>query len=299
MKKLLYFVLYFYVVSVYAIEMKNDENINYLKIKNQETRHYINRWLEGDFGLQPYKVNYILPFGHSNKIYKSYEQGVKYTDTEAELQVSLKLPVASDLFGLGEKYYLAYTHQAFWQIYTVSSPFRETNYSPEAFVSFPVSDNYSLFQLRNIKFGLAHTSNGKSQTWNKSLYPYHYLDPNNQSRSINYTYIEATLQHHSFITDIRFWYRVPESITTDDNPDYVDFVGHTEIKVNYFYHKHMFSLATRYNIITKNGSVTGSYSHPIGNDVYIYAKVFSGYGESLIDYNNYITKFSIGFSFSR
>jgi len=298
MKKIIGFVL-LCSMSLFSAEMKNEENIDYTKIANQETLESVNHWLDGDFGLKPHKTNYILPLGHSNRVYKSYEQGVVYKDIEAELQVSLKLPIGSNLLGLGEKYYLAYTHKAFWQIYTESSPFRETNYSPEAFVSFPISDHYSMFQLRNIKLGLAHTSNGKSQTWNQSLYPYHYLDPNNESRSVNYTYVEATLQHHSFITDFRIWYRIPETIEKDDNPDYVDYVGHTELKINYFYNQHMFCLDARYNISTGNGSVTGSYSYPIGDDVYIYAKAFSGYGESLIDYNQYITKFSIGFSFSR
>ncbi len=286
-------------IALFGIEAKNEENIDYTKIPSKETRDSVNHWLDGDFGLKPHNVNYILPFGKSNRVYRSYESGVHYKDIEAELQVSLKLSIGSNLFGLGEKYYLAYTHKAFWQIYTESSPFRETNYSPEAFVSFPVSDRYSMFQLRNIKLGLAHTSNGKSQTWDQSLYPHHYLDPNNESRSVNYTYIEATLQHHSIISDIRIWYRLPEGIDQDDNPDYVDYVGHSELKFNYFYNKHMFCLDTRYNISTGNGSVEGSYSYPLGDDIYIYAKAFTGYGESLIDYNHYITKFSIGFSFSR
>lgn len=296
--KNIFLILYFFSIQLLLAQEENIENINYEKIEDFETRESVDHWLKGDFGLKPHKPNYILPVGYTDTDYKEYEN-VEYKHLEAELQVSLKLKVAENIFGLNEKYFVAYSHQAFWQIYAKSSPFRETNYSPEGFVSFPIEDNYSMFQLRNVKLGLAHKSNGKSETWDKTKYEYHYEDPNNESRSINYTYIEATLQHHSIVTDIRFWYRWPEDIKDDDNPDYEDYVGHIQVKLNYFYAKHMFCLSGRLNGIEGRGSIEGRYSYPIGHDLYLFGKIFSGYGESLIDYNNYITKFAIGFSFSR
>jgi len=206
--------------------------------------------------------------------------------------------VGNNLFGLNEKYYLSYTHKAFWQIYTDSSPFRETNYNPEGFVIFPVSDRRSIFKLRSLKFAFAHNSNGQAEN-HDNTYTYHYQDPNNRSRSLNYIYSEATFQHDTLVTDIKVWARIPEKIEGDDNPDYDDYTGFSELKLTYFAYKHMFTIMGRGNFETRKGAFEATYSYPLLDDAYFYAKFFTGYGESLIDYNNKINKLSVGFSFSR
>ena len=298
MNRLIY-ILLFVAISSFASDVKNEKNLELesLKAKDSEAKDSMNNWLNGVFGLQPHKPNYILPYGYREDAYASYD-GTVYENIEAELQVSLKLTVGSDLFGFGEKYYLAYSHKAFWQIYTESSPFRETNYNPEAFVVFPIFDKTSMFQVRSFKAGIAHESNGQPESHNP-IYTYHYQDPDNQSRSINYVYGEATLQHDTLVTAIRVRARLPEKKENDDNPDYMDYFGLGEVKFNYFARKHMFSLMLRGSLITNKGALELTHSYPLINDAYLYTKIFSGYGESLIDYNNYITKFSIGFSFSR
>jgi phospholipase A1 len=286
--------------SLFGAEFKNEENIDYTKIDDPQTKEWIDSWLDGNFGLKPHKVNYILPISYrlGNDRYKDFTQPLPYNNTEAELQVSLKLGVGGNLFGLNEEYYLAYSHKAFWQVYTDSSPFRETNYAPEAFVVFPIQDTNSLFQLRNIKLGLGHISNGQAET-HGAQYEYHYQDPANQSRSLNFIYTELTLQHNAIITSWKFWYRIPENIEVDDNPDYTDYTGNAEVNFNYFYQKNKFSLMGRYNISTNYGAVEASYSYPLLKDVYFFTKVFHGYAESLIDYNTELTKVAVGFSFSR
>jgi phospholipase A1 len=49
------------------------------------------------------------------------------------------------------------------------------------------------------------------------------------------------------------------------------------------------------------GAIAIDWSRPMpyAKDSFWYVKVFSGYGESLIDYNRHINKLSLGFSFSR
>jgi len=283
-----------------ATEIKNDKNIELQNVTENdfEAKKAMNNWLDGVFGLQPYKVNYLMPYAYRGDPYKSYNS-VAYNNIEAELQVSLKLGVGSNLFGLNEKYYLSYSHKAFWQIYTDSSPFRETNYNPEAFVVFPVFDKLSIFQLRSLKFAIAHNSNGQPESHNTALYEYHYQDPENMSRSLNYIYAEATLQHDTLVTDLRIWTRLPETKEADDNPDYMEYTGFTELKLTYFIQKHVFTVMARGNIMKGQGAVEATHSYKLMNDTYAYVKIFTGYGESLIDYDNYVTKFAIGFSFSR
>lgn len=286
-------------MSSFAIESKNEKNLEMESFKKQddEAKNSMNRWLDGVFGLQPHKTNYILPIGYKDKPYKSYDTNI-YKNIEAELQVSLKLKIAKDFFGLGESYYLAYSHKAFWQIYTDSSPFRETNYSPEGFVVFPVLDTKTIFHMRTLKFGMAHNSNGQGDT-SDVVYPEGYTNPGNRSRSLNYVYTEGTFQYDTLVTELRLWARIPEDPATDDNPNYTDYSGSMEVKFSYFVNKHMYTLMQRGSVSTGKGATEVTYSYPLAHDTYVYGKIFSGYGESLIDYDNYITKFALGFSFSR
>jgi phospholipase A1 len=291
------FLLFLINIAIFANDAKEKE-WTMDESEHSESKKSMDNWLSGIFGLQPYRANYLLPYGYSSERYKSYTPTDEYRNAEAEIQVSLKLNVGHDWLGLNEDYYLSYTHMAFWQIYAESSPFRETNYNPEGFVVFPVDDRDSHLNVKSIKFALAHKSNGQGS--NKDVV---YSNPaenlGNRSRSINYLYSTLRFEHATLLTDLTLWYRLPESRINDDNPDLTDYYGNSELKFTYFYNKSMFSLMGRLNFNTGLGAVEGTYSYPLMNSTYLYIKAFKGYGESLIDYNNDITKGSIGFSFSR
>ena len=267
-----------------------------IDIDNNLSKKSMKSWLNGDFGLKPYKVNYLLPYGVADHEYESNIPTVNYKNIEAELQVSLKLQVRHNLLGLDEKYYLSYTHQAFWQIYIESSPFRESIYNPEGFVIFPIKDETSIFGFNSLKLALAHRSNGQPDTRDVVFSNGQALG--NLSRSVNYVYTTLRLQHTTLMTDFTFWARIPEKKSTDDNPDLMDYVGYSSVKFTYFLNKHMFTLMARGNFETKKGAVEATYSYPLIHNNF-FLKFFSGYTESLIDYNKNITKLSVGFSFSR
>jgi phospholipase A1 len=266
------------------------------KIEDAKAKKGMQKWLNSDFGLKPHKVNYILPFAYREGSYKSYVPTDDYRNIEGELQVSLKLYLGTGLFGLNESYYLAYSHQAFWQIYSESSPFRETNYNPEGFVEFPIKDSF--LNMKSIRVGLAHTSNGQGTNENV-VYATPADNPGNRSRNLNYIYSEVAFQHDTLLSEFRLTSPFPGTQSDKDNPDIMDYLGYASLKFNYFNGKHMFTLMGRRNFSTGYGAVESTYSYPLIEDAYFYIKIFSGYGESLIDYNNYITKFSVGFSFSR
>ncbi len=274
-----------------------DESKSKIEIKNitnDKSKESMEQWINAEFGLQPYRTNYLLPFAIANRTYLSHSPGENFKDKEAEIQVSLKLKVANNLFSLHEKYYLSYTHHAFWQIYTQSAPFRESVYNPEAFVVFPISDKKSFLQMRSFKFAIAHKSNGQPNTKDNPAY-----NGFNLSKSINYVYATLRLQHKTLISDLTFMTPYLGSSDLSDNPDIMKYMGYTKVKFTYFYDEHMFTLMLRGNLDSKKGAVEATYSYPVYKSTYLYAKVFSGYMESLIDYNHYITKFAIGFSFSR
>jgi len=271
----------------------SEQSVDIDDVKNLKTKSSMQKWLDHDFGLKPYKTNYLLPYGYAETPYTTNVPTLEYKNIEAELQVSLMLQVGHNLLGLREKYYVSYTHQAFWQIYIKSAPFRETTYNPEGFVVFPIEDTTSIFGLRSLKFTLAHKSNGQPDT--SEVVFANNQNLGNLSRSINYVKSTLRLQHDTLVTDISAW--VPIA-SLDDNPDIMDYMGYTSIKFTYFLDDNMFTFKTRGNISTSKGAIELTYSHPlIHNNLYV--KFFSGYMESLVDYNRKVTKLSIGFSFSR
>lgn len=277
------------------------------EVDDNASRQTMNDKILSNFGLKAYRDNYLIA-GFREGSYDNYTVSDEYTNKELEIQLSLRYDVTSNLFGLDEIYTLTYTHRAFWQIFTPSSPFRETNYNPEFFVTFPIYSNH-WSGLKAIKIApFAHQSNGQGNITeslsdiNDTEIPEN-IDPlviTNRSRSWNYAYISLYFQYDRLFTELTTHIRYPES-GVDDNPDLIDYIGHGSVAFYLPYRHHLFRLKGNLNIKTGNGAVEGTWSYPLSlsRSTYLYTKIFSGYGESLIDYNNYITKFSLGISFSR
>ena len=222
----------------------------------------------------------------------------KYHDEETEIvfQLSVKQQVFKTNF------FLAYTQKSLWQAYNTkeSSPFRETNYNPEVFYRFP-SGHFSSWGLGDSHFindlgadlGFEHESNGQSVP---------------ESRSWNRFYFTPCYSNGNLVLQLKLSYRVPESdkeypgdTDGDDNPDITDYSGYSELHLyQQFYHDHLVHLMVRGNGATKKGAIELTYSLPgfDGNTFYM-IKGFHGYGDSLIDYNNSISRIGIGIMLSR
>ncbi len=270
--------------------------INVDTLRDEKAKKSLGDWVNEKFGLSPYRPNYLLPFGYTKHDYKEWTPtDGEYKNYEAEFQVSLKLAFKKNLLGLDETWYGAYTQHSFWQLYIESAPFRESNYNPELFVTFPVGSK-EYYGLKSITLGYSHISNGQGnikETKNASKYP----ELENRSRSINTLFAKAIFQQGPFLFDLKFWTHVSD---LSDNPDIMEYYGYGRIKALYFYKKHLFSAMVRLNPMTQKGAGEFTYSHPGYLDgVYWYVKIFSGYGESLIDYNERLTKYSVGVAFSR
>lgn len=88
--------------------------------------------------------------------------------------------------------------------------------------------------------------------------------------------------------------------TDKNNKDIGKYLGHGRILTSYKYHRQVFSF-TAYNFIEnqcKRPSAEITWSFPISSYIKGYVQVFSGYGQSLIEYNHRTNSAGIGIALS-
>lgn len=234
-----------------------DTTINILRIKTHDT-------------------NYFLPFAYT---FHGRPNDSKYKQAETKFQFSVKKVLFENVLFLDESWNFGYTQTAWWQMYAESAPFRELNYAPELFVSFPFS---GFGWLKSMSVGFMHQSNGKDGA---------------DSRSWNRVYANAVFHHKRFVFLPRLWYIVPES-SLDENKDIRKYLGNFDAKIAYLGRDTFAYILLRNNLNFKHnkGAVELNAGFDLfDNGVFWFVQYFNGYGESLIDYQRYINKLGIGF----
>ena len=229
-------------------------------------------------GLKMHHLNYLLPATYA---FNDVEGRRRF---ETAFQISLQKPLFYDVFDMNETISAGYSQSSWWQTAKSSTPFRETNYRPEIFVTVPMRFE-ALPSLDYLRAGLLHESNGQG---------------GEKSRSWNRVYLEAKLYAGSLVVIPRAWARIPESKGSDDNPDIEKYIGNMDINFALPYRGHIFTAMVRNNLHfdkTNRGAGELGWLFPFGKSgVYGYVKYFTGYGESLIDYNRHTDKVGIGFA---
>jgi len=245
------------------------------------------------FTLMAHKPNYLLfgvynGSGYDPEYFREQfnDPNLTMDDVEAQFQLSIKFPLMVNLFNTFD-IYAAYTNRSFWQVYNddQSSPFRETNHEPEAWIQF--HPYWKLLGFTNVwnSFGIVHQSNGRG---------------GELSRSWNRIYGWFTAERGNLAIGIKPWIRIQEDYDDDDNPDITDYLGHGELYASYKWRQHVFSLMSRNNLESgfSKGAVELSWSFPLFKYPFLkgYIHYFNGYGESLIDYNHHVNSIGIGLS---
>jgi len=232
---------------------------------------------QGLWVIRPYEPMFILPVVHSNSPNVSPQTPTHppgapepLQNTEAEFQISLKAKGAENLFRMGADLWFAYTQQSQWQVFNAShsSPFRETNYMPEAFILFPTRYQFLGLTGRFLRIGVIHQSNGRD-------------DP--MSRSWNRVYAQLGFERGNFSLLIRPWARIQENPSKDDNPDIIRYTGYGDVTAIYQMGNSEITVLARMN--AGDLSTTDTWNFPIHGRLKAYVKITTGYGETLIDYN--------------
>lgn len=249
----------------------------------------------GVFVVRPYKTVYIMPFSYTDNINKApsssavgRSSGVQdgLSPVEAKFQLSLKTKVLENLFGDNGDLWLGYTQSSRWQAYNSahSSPFRESNYEPEAMLVFRTNYDVLGFKGSMAGIGVNHQSNGRDQPL---------------SRSWNRVIAQAGFERDDWSVMLRPWWRMPENGTADDNPGIENYIGRGEMVVARKWQNQVFSVQARHSLRggeNSRGSALVAWLFPIAGDLKGYTQIFTGYGESLIDFNVKQTAIGLGFS---
>jgi phospholipase A1 len=245
------------------------------------------------FDLRPHRPSYFLLGRYSDAPNLNPSSPTKPAPAEpldvqaieSKFQLSFKVKLADFGRELWRplSIWAGYTQQSQWQVYNgeISRPFRETNYEPEIMVATHPDLAWAGWRWRLAAVGFNHQSNGRSEPL---------------SRSWNRIVVQLGAERGDWALLLRPWYRIRESSSTDDNPDLTRYLGHGDLTVVWAPGVHQFSLTSRLNLGSGKGAAQAHWTFPLSRRVRGMVQVFSGYGESLIDYNVRQTTFGLGIS---
>lgn len=220
-----------------------------------------------------------------------------YSDREMRLQLSVRSKIASGLLtpaegGARDSLWFAYSQLSYWQLFTpgISRPFRSTDHEPELIYVHPLQAEAGGWRLRYGGVGVVHHSNGQSL-------PY--------SRSWNRVYLMAGAERGNLALRARVWQRLHETAADDDNPDISDFYGRAELQADWQPNeRHRFVATARHNLRhSGRGALRLEWFRTLWEGdgapqggLQLHTQLFTGYGDSLLDFNRRRTVFSIGLS---
>lgn len=248
------------------------------------------------FVMTAHRMNYILPIVYTDdinrKAYEDTNRADGLRNTEAEFQISLKVPLNyGDMLFENDALFFGFTLRSYWQVYSesISRPFRETNYQPELYYFTPI--DWKPFGGNTwLGLGVEHQSNGQTQVL---------------SRSWNRIYGSLTYERKHLALNLRPWWRIPEDDKKnkddpngDDNPDITKYMGHFQLTAAYKWNKIGLNFTGRENFATHKGFAELGLTFPIWGNIRGYAKYSTGYGESLIDYNHNQQRIGVGIAMS-
>jgi phospholipase A1/A2 len=219
-----------------------------------------------------FQDNYFLTGLPLNERATKSNSDIKYQISFKHRLTNAELPLDSYLF-------LTYTQKSFWEVYRNSSPFAESNYNPGIGLGKFFYNGDSFVGAGSVM--VQHESNGQnelaSRSWNRI--------------SVNYFFPvapQATLA-------LTGW--IPFGL--DDNPDLMDYIGYGEAALNWqvMPNKLIVDAIGRkgYGWDWKGSLQTQvSFRLTENRNQYLMLQWFTGYAESLINYQEYNNMLRLG-----
>jgi outer membrane phospholipase A len=191
-------------------------------------------------------------------------------------------------------FHVAYTQTSLWDWNAVSAPFFDTSYKPEflyAWDRVAGGQPPNWYQL-DLQGGLKHESNGKAGA---------------DSRSLNIACCRPTLtlgrdDGLQLMLQPRAWVYLGD---LSDNPDIADYRGYADLRAIVGWKRGLqLSALGRMGKDANHGSLQLDVTYPMMRifgsfSLYLDAQYFTGYGESLLEYNRRSEVFRAGFAIYR
>ncbi len=254
-------------------------------------------------GYRPMSLAFVMSGGVTSPPVSGVSVPPDYRHAETKIQLSVRTKIAKGLLKSGEQdaddhdsLWFGYTQQSYWQLFSpaLSRPFRSTDHEPELIyiyphqIALPGGWNYRLSGL-----GLVHQSNGQSDLL---------------SRSWNRVYLMGAAEkslgpESSLRLQGRVWDRLREPRESDDNPGIENYIGRAELAGTWQINKAntvgvtlRHSLRSQARGSTRIDWLMAPSSSPTYTGLRYHVQFFSGYGDSLLDYNKRRNVLSVGLS---
>ncbi|MDE2419338.1 MAG: phospholipase A [Burkholderiales bacterium] len=218
-----------------------------------------------------------------------------YNTTETRIQLSVRTKVAQGLLTGNDptrldSVWFSYSQQSYWQLFNndLSRPFRVTDHEPEITYIFPIDTELGKgWRLRYLGVSANHQSNGQSLPL---------------SRSWNRAIARAGMEYgNAFAINASLWQRMPEDSATDDNPEIADLIGRAEVAGLWNIDAgNTLALTVRHSLrANANGSIRLAWLRKVSTSsersaLRFHTELFSGYGDTLLDYNRKRTVLNLG-----
>ncbi len=222
-----------------------------------------------------YKDNYIITG-------TNFEGGkiTKY-NSDAKFQISLRHRLYRKLLPYRLYTFLTYTQKSFWDIYRKSAPFSENNYNPSLGVGRNFVRNRRIEGI--VMFQFEHESNGRDSI---------------QSRSWNRLSLSGIyLPDQNFTFQAKVWIAM---MVAKENRHLTRYAGIGQFAGTYTDDNSRFNCSV---LMIKRGGWNLNANWQIGisyrlfrqDNQYLYLQFYNGYGESMIDYDQFHRYLRIGF----
>lgn len=191
--------------------------------------------------------------------------------------------------------HLAYTQRSLWDLDAESAPFLDSSYMPELLYELPrlINPERGWIDRVGAQIGFQHESNGKD---------------GDSSRSLNIAYLRMPFVfgnenafHVTF--EPRAWFYMGG---LGENPDLADYRGYVDLRLKAGWaHGLQVAGGLRAGKDLHNGSAQVDVTFPLHNmlsssfSIYLHAQFFTGYGESLLLYNERSEMWRVGIGLFR
>lgn len=207
-------------------------------------------------------------------------QPISKSNTNVKFQISISQRLTKSTLPFGTYLYLFYTQKCFWNVLEESLPMTDLNFNPGVGLAKPlfVKDRF----IGKVMMMLEHESNGKngldSRSWNKISFSANVMiDPN-------------------FIIHGKFWIPI---IDGKNNKDILDYCGIYQMGMSFTSTNKRFGASVllvkrRGWELNYNTTVEFNYQITKNSNQYIFLQYYNGYGEGLLEYNQFHSQLRAG-----